>query len=118
MIRFAPRKTNHTTPRRRPGALSLSGKSFAYGALALSLLGVQTAHAGDDVPPPDYQGRYFITSDGCAYSRAQAYGYHASWHLLLNASVIGFQDAHSGCAAMLDTGVPTGIISTSGYSGS
>lgn len=43
----------------------------------------------------------YTTPDGCSYSRAQAPGYPATWHLILNPERIGLPTPPSRCAAML-----------------
>ena len=53
-------------------------------------------------PPETFKGQWYTAPpNGCSSSRAQAPGYPASWHLILNPHHIGQKPAHAGCAAML-----------------
>ena len=52
-------------------------------------------------PPETFKGQWYTAPNGCSYSRAQAPGYPASWHLILNPHHIGQKPAHADCAAML-----------------
>lgn len=83
-------------------------------ALTLSACGGATADISDnfgpatnpnkigrsDGPPADYNEQWWVSPDGCSYSRAQAPGYAPTWHLMLNAAHVGLTDAHTGCAMM------------------
>lgn len=53
-----------------------------------------------DGPPAGYDDQWWVSPDGCSYSRAQAPGYAPTWHLMLNAAHVGLTDAHRGCATM------------------
>ncbi len=56
---------------------------------------------GSHRPPDTFKGQWYTAPNGCSYSRAQAPGYPASWHLILNPYHIGQKPAHAGCATML-----------------
>ena len=43
----------------------------------------------------------YTTPDGCSYTRAQAPGYPATWHLILNPEQVGLPTPTTRCAAML-----------------
>ncbi|QEW18388.1 hypothetical protein LA6_000551 [Marinibacterium anthonyi] len=52
-------------------------------------------------PPATYTGQWYTTPSGCSYSRAQAPGYPASWHLITNPHHIGKPTAKANCPTML-----------------
>lgn len=52
-------------------------------------------------PPETYTEQWYTTPDQCSYSRAQAPGYRATWHLIQNPHHIGQPNAHTGCPVML-----------------
>jgi hypothetical protein len=43
----------------------------------------------------------YTTPDGCSYTRAQAPGYPATWHLIINPERVGLPTPTARCAAML-----------------
>lgn len=73
---------------------------FIAGQASAFIIGKRTMF---DIPrPPDsYQGQWYVTPQGCSYSRAQAPGYRPTWHLILNPHHIGQPNAPRGCPAML-----------------
>lgn len=52
-------------------------------------------------PPSGYQGNWYIAPNGCAYSRTQAPGGHATWFLIQNPHHLGLPPKHEGCANTL-----------------
>lgn len=80
---------------------ALTTLTAAGSAEAFGLNGARSALK--QAPPPDYQGQWYTTPDGCSYSRAQAPGYPPTWHLINNPHHIGKPNAKRGCPAMLQS---------------
>jgi hypothetical protein len=64
------------------------------------------ATSGNPHPGWDYKGQHYVTPAGCSYSRAQAPGYHPTWHLILNGAHVGLTNAHKGCPMHLGNAIP------------
>ena len=62
---------------------------------------LSTRDAMAQPPAPGGQGQTWVSPQGCTYSRAQAPGYPATWHLILNGADIGLTNAHRRCPGML-----------------
>jgi hypothetical protein len=43
----------------------------------------------------------YTTPDGCSYTRAQAPGYPATWHLIINPEQVGLPTPTARCAHLL-----------------
>ena len=52
-------------------------------------------------PPAGHDSDWWISANGCTYSRAQAPGYAPTWHLVVNGAHAGMTDAHFDCAHMI-----------------
>lgn len=57
-------------------------------------------------PGWDYNKQHYVTPGGCSYSRAQAPGYHPTWHLIMNGAHVGLTDAHKKCPIHLGEAIP------------
>lgn len=52
-------------------------------------------------PPDSFQGQWYVTPQGCSYSRGKAPGYRPTWHLILNPHHIGQPPAKAKCPGVL-----------------
>lgn len=73
---------------------------IAGQAGAFTVIGSQN-RAANPRPPESHGGQWYTTPAGCSYSRAQAPGYPASWHLILNPHHINQPAAKPSCPATL-----------------
>lgn len=77
------------------GSLSVAGPAEAF------VLKPKRGEFNIPRPPESYQGQWYVTPQGCSYSRAKAPGYRTTWHLIINPHHIGQPNARRGCPAML-----------------
>ncbi|MGZ9809002.1 hypothetical protein ACXN5S_00880 [Pseudoroseicyclus sp. H15] len=82
----------------------LLAPALGLAALALSACTVPgTAVTRDRTGPPASYTQHVWTDpgSGCSYIRAQAPGYAPTWHLIINGSRIGLNNASNSCPGYL-----------------